>query len=218
MKIRPLRQYDNPDLSPFVIHFVSRGYPPNSNLPEDIQGMSPRERLFNGILKPRTIRAFSVFYGSDHPVVCFTECTPAGVQTLIREGRYGPWGVAFTKDCVFQKGGGPAFYIRGDEWSDVEAAALPARIRARCTKFWPGADLETANEILGDDRLTKAAEWTHEREWRVLGTDDPPGFRFEPEDVAFLVVGDWASANDRFPNVVIHSSGDVEDPDGVWIN
>ena len=32
-------------------------------------------------------------------------------QTLVRETRYGPWGIAFTKDFVFRKGGGPALYV-----------------------------------------------------------------------------------------------------------
>jgi hypothetical protein len=44
-----------------------------------------------------------------------------------------------------------------------------------------------------------------------------PSFHFQPEDVAFLVIGDWQAASDSFQNVMIDNRGCVEDPNHVWI-
>jgi hypothetical protein len=159
------------------------------------------------------IRAFRVFFGYDD-VVCFTECTPAGVTAMVQE-RYEPWGVAFSKDLVFKRGGGPAFYVRGDEWDDVYH--LPTRLRSRCTKFWPGASAEDG-ELL-DPALTQDSQWLPEREWRVPGIGEPPSFQFDPDDVAFIVVADWRYASDKYPSVVIdRRTGAIDDPDGVWLD
>ncbi len=214
MRIHDLRRYDHPDLSDFAIHFVKRAWPLNDEVPQDLLGMSGPGRLFTGILQHGEIRAFRVFYGWD-PVVCFTECTPAGIQTLVAEGRYAPWGVAFTKDFIFRQGGGPAFYVRADEWDPV--SSLPTQLRARCTKFWPGMISEESEEQIPAG-LSAVTEWTHEREWRILGSGTPPAFRFAASDVAFVVIGDWASANPDYPCVVIDgSTGNIEDPNRVWI-
>jgi hypothetical protein len=215
MKINPLRRYEHPDLSDYVIHFVSRRWGMrNDMVPHDIYAMSPKERLFEGVLTSGEIRAFRVFYGiGADEVVCFTECTPEGVKAMIRQS-YDPWGVAFTKDFVFGRGGGPAFYVRGDEWDDVWN--LPPRLRSRCTKFWPGA-APGPGEVI-DPALTKVCEFLPEREWRVLGTGDPASFRFESADVAFVVVGDWESAPSDYPAVRINPfTGDIDDPAGVWV-
>lgn len=212
MQIHDLRRYEHPDLSDFVIHFVGRWGQRNDEVPSEVYAMSPKERLFDGVLASAELRAYRVFFGFDK-VVCFTECTPAGVGAMVRQ-TYDPWGVAFTKDFVFQRGGGPAFYVRGDEWDDV--FSLPPRLRSRCTKFWPGATADP-QEML-DPALQRACEYLPEREWRVLGTDDPSTFSFDPADVAFIVVGDWESASNDYPTVRINrTNGKIEDPDGVWL-
>jgi hypothetical protein len=212
MQIKALRKYGHPDLSDFVIHFVGHWGKMNNEVPEEISQMSYPERLFDGVLESGEIRAFRVFFGWDE-VVCFTECTPAGVAAMIRD-RYKPWGVAFTKDFVFKRSGGPAFYVRGDEWDDVYQ--LPPRLRARCTKFWPGATPDTGEAF--DPALGVESQWLPEREWRVLGAGDPPSFQFDPDDVAFVVVGDWESASDKYPTVVVDKwSGAIDDPSRVWL-
>jgi hypothetical protein len=212
MQIRPLRRYNHPDLSDFLIHFVGRQGRENRRVPADIYAMSPKDRLFDGVLASQEIRAFPVFFALD-PVVCLTECTPAGVSAMIRD-RYLPWGVAFRKDFVFGRGGGPAFYVRGDEWDGVYQ--LPTSLRSRCTKLWPGATPDLG-EVM-DLALTLECQFLPEREWRVLGMGDPPSFQFDPDDVAFIVVGDWSSASDKFPTVRIdQTTGRIDDPDHVWI-
>src|SRR5437763_1740339 len=117
MRQRPLAEYHHPDLSNFVIHFVARTGRHVREVPDEILLASGFQRLLD-ILRERRIRPFPAFgqAAADTPVVCFTECTPGGVETLIAQGRYEPWGIAFKKDFIFRNGGGPAFYVRGDEW------------------------------------------------------------------------------------------------------
>jgi hypothetical protein len=217
MKIYDLRRYSHPDLSNHLIHFVGRTGKANDRVPEDITELTAPGRLAN-ILEEEAIRAFPVFFGGDDPVVCFTECTPAGVRTLIRERRYSPWGVAFTKDLIFKRGGGPAFYVRGDEWKHVENG-FPPELRARCTKLWPGADFEPGLEtIFADARLGTPSEWTHEREWRVFGDGDQPAFRFRTEDIAFVVVGMPIEEPSHVPTVLINeATGRIQDDAHVWL-
>jgi len=216
VNLLPLRRYEHPDLSNYVIHFVDRMGRPNDRVPPEIAAMNGPARLAQ-IFDAGEIRAFPVFFSGEDPVVCFTECTPAGVRTLIRERRYTPWGIAFSKDVIFGAGGGPAFCVRGDEWHLVEDASFPPALRARCTKLWPGADLgEGLTSILADQRLKTPSEWTHEREWRVIGDGEPAAFRFRLEDVAFAVVG--SKIDGPVPTVHIDPiTASVTDEAGVWL-
>jgi len=216
MRVHELRRYDHPDLSNHVIHFVGRLGKANDRVPQDVATLAAPAKLAQ-IFETGIIRAFPVFFGGDEPVVCFTECTPAGVQTLIREHRYSPWGIAFSKDFVFSRRGGPAFYVRGDEWKYVESG-FPRELRARCMKLWPGAEFEPGiDPIFMDDRLRTPSEWTHEREWRVAGEGDPPAFRFRDQDVAFLVVGSNIDPGPVPAVFVDPVTAEITDHDNVWL-
>lgn len=78
------------------------------------------------------------------------------------------------KDYVYDCGGGPAFYVRHDEWDARGEWARPRSVRLE-----PGT-----------------ADWTHEREWRIALTDDDPWFTFDLEAAEALLVGDpdWSPA------------------------
>jgi hypothetical protein len=81
---------------------------------------------------------------------------------------------------------------------------------------WPGA-VPADGEVI-DPALKHACAFLPEREWRILGDGTPPAFRFDPEDVAFVVVGDWNSASRVYPSVRIDRlTGDIDDPTGVWL-
>lgn len=186
MTIRPLQRYNQPDLSDFVVHFVKRIGKSSSAVPDDIHAKTAQER-FEAILAKKQILAFPPFgYDVGVPVVCFTECTPAGIGTLLSQTRYRPLAIAFEKDFLFQNGGGPAFYIRGDEWEFVKD--LPEQLRGRATRLWPGRDGAVDKWQLEDPFLDTRSEWTHEREWRVHGTGSPPAFNFSLADIAFFIV------------------------------
>jgi hypothetical protein len=230
MKLRDLRRYRNPDLSDYVVHFTGRSGENNPLVPPDIVAREAWDRLAQ-IMMTFGIKAFPPF-GLGDPVVCFTECTISGIKALMSESRYQACGVAFTKDYVFKQGGGPAFYVRGDEWPAIEH--LPAALRARTTRFWPGAIPEHGEMLPW--YLQRPSEWLHEREWRILGKGAPPRLPFQWEDVAFLITPhpNWQSfvgsyigsfsddtyeqAFMKIPSVVVAQDGTaIQDPDHIWI-
>lgn len=189
MRINELRKYGHPDISDFVVHFSGRSGRGGPRVPKRIRDMEDWQRL-GQILLDQRIFAFPPF-GTDEPVVCFTECTKSGIKTLMSDHSYTPCGVAFAKDVVFQRGGGPALYVRGDEWEHVDA--LPAHLKARAIRLWSGATCLDGAAI--PRYLEGPSEWLHEREWRVAGSGDPPSFSFEWSDVAFVIAPDprWAN-------------------------
>jgi hypothetical protein len=179
--LRPLASISHPDFNDLVIHFSGRSG--LSNVTLDISPLTPRERLLRILVEGR-LRAFTMF-NTGHKAVCFTESTRRGVQWLIGQRRYEPYGVAFARQTVFERGGGPALYVRGDEWSAV--AQWPPTMRARATRFWPGAEAE-GDESLAHE-VSSRSEWLVEREWRALPNSDGD-WLFDLSEVDFLVVAD----------------------------
>jgi hypothetical protein len=221
VRTKALRRYRVPDLADQVIHFTGR-QGGRINVDDDILNLSDEERL-SRIVTSGTIRAFAT-WAAPLPVVCFTESTPAALRTLIADGRYTPFGVAFNKQAVFDQRGGPALYVRGDEWHHLHA--LPNELRSRAVRFWPGAEPD-AGEAL-PDHLTNPSEWLHEREWRV-----PANFRFDWDDVAYVLATDaWFDATEEqirievdenyagwfagIPRVTVGGDGRLYDASGLW--
>jgi len=184
-----------------------------------------RDRLLR-ILVDGVIRGFTTF-GAGAPVVCLTESSKAAVLELLRERRYEPCGIGFAKQLVFDKNGGPALYVRGDEWEPA-TASLPYPLRSRLVRFWPGADADPG-ELL-PQHLRTTSEWLHEREWRV-----PLELRFGWGDVKFLIVPhagwqafyanwieawagpEYAAVFAAVPAVVLDDGGNVLlDQFGIW--
>ncbi len=83
-------------------------------------------------MNDRRILGFESF-GSQLPVVCFCDGSWDTIDWLVRCGRYEPWGVMLEKDYVYDCGGGPAFYVRHDEWH-----ARGERARPRAVRLEPG--------------------------------------------------------------------------------
>jgi hypothetical protein len=213
MPIKPLRKYSSPDLSNFVIHFTGRGGRPNDQVPAEIRNATPKERLLT-ILREGRILGFPIF-GQNEAVVCFTEASPAGVSTLVREGRYQAWGVAYSKDVVFAQKGGPVLYVRGDELLDTYA--LSEALRARVTKVWPGVE-QGPDEPIWQPHERTESEWTHEREWRVPLVGGRTEFVFGSNDVAFVLVPSWSHAPPGYPAVVFDAAtGAIQDSSHHWV-
>jgi hypothetical protein len=191
VQIRPLWSPPQPDLSQEVIHLTGRCGPHHAALPVEISEMTAVERLAS-ILRQQHIQAFPAFgIGVDVPVVCFSEATLKGIHYLVDGAggapRYEPYGIAFTKQTVFEHGGGPALYVRGDEWDLV--SQLPAALRGRATRYWPGADPDPGEGPL-QPALRTMSLWTHEREWRIVGSE---GFCFTWDQIAYVLAPDQAS-------------------------
>lgn len=179
--VRPLRTYNLPDISDHLIHFTGRrGGRPGVN--ECVAAMTPGQRLAD-IVRSGFIRASTTF-GAPEAVTCFTESTTAAVGRLLAEGRYTPHGIAFTKQFVFDRGGGPVYYVRGDKWDD-----FPTEHKSMAVRFWPGATDDDGSSL--PHPLGGASEWLHEREWRVMGD-----VRFAVSDIAYLITpyAGWVDA------------------------
>lgn len=232
-RIFPLRTYDLPDIGDHLVHFTGRTGA-RYEVPVDIRDLDAPGRLAQ-ILYQGRIRAVSTFGTGRRPVVAFTESSQASVLRLIGEGRYTPWGIGFSKQVIFNQGGGPVLYVRGDEW-DAAVAALPDPLRARVVRFWPGAVWEEGDPVMFDgaqqlpDVITSESQWLHEREWRV-----PHDVSFGWADVKFLIVPapDWTAGQAHqygvaygeeyaqhfaaIPTVAIDATGRLlYDGSGIW--
>jgi hypothetical protein len=190
-RVFPLRAYDLPDIGDHVIHFTGRTGG-RFAVPDDIRNLTYPDRLAQ-ILYQGRIRAVPTFGTGGRSIVAFTESSQATVLQLISEGSYTPWGIGFSKQFIFNQGGGPVLYVRGDEW-DAVTAALPDPVRARAVRFWPGAAWQVGDPLMFDgaqqlpDAIANESQWLHEREWRV-----PHDVVFGWGDVKFLIVPapDW---------------------------
>ena len=134
-------------------------------------------------------------YGVRSPIVCFTESTRQGLDHLVRDLGYEPWGLMFTKDYAWGQGAAPALYVRSDDFSALDTT--PQEFRARAIRLEPGD-----------------SEWLHEREWRCPCEE----FTFERKDVVALLVGSrqWAPA---VPDMVFNGhtfEWDVEALPAPW--
>lgn len=99
------------------------------------------------------------------------------MPSLIPQRRYEPCGVGFSKQFIFDKNGGPALYVRGDEW-ETATAVIPEPLRSRLVRFWPGAEADP-REIL-PSHLRSISEWLHERE---MASGDRTSLRLDRRQV-----------------------------------
>lgn len=135
----------HPGVSDVLAHLCGRAR--QDGLPADVTSMAPQDRL-SAILWTANLRGFPPYGGVD-PVVSFTESRPEGLAYLIREKSWAPWGIVLDRDSVFELGGGPVWYVRGDMWNAVTTSSL-ASVRSWFVRLQPGE-----------------SEWLHEREWRM---------------------------------------------------
>lgn len=157
-KLRPVA---HPDLSPILTHFVTRGRPPSKDVPAHILAMPPKARL-ESILWQGSISAFVTFSGGN-PAVCMTETKFDGLKFLIRDRGYEPWGLVFSRQGVYDAGGGPVWYTRPAEYAQLSPAQ-----RSWAVRLDPGSD------------------WLEEREWRV---PRPPRLDNEPPKIPLISLG-----------------------------
>lgn len=99
---------------------------------------------------------------------------------LIGRRHYQPWGLIFTRQSVYDAGGGPVWYVRPDEYHLVRSVSM--RVKSWLVRLEPGS-----------------SDWLEEREWRVpLSGDDAaePALPLLPLHLAAVLVGDqnWSPA------------------------
>jgi hypothetical protein len=172
-----LRPVEHPDQSALLTHFCDRARP-QAGIPSGILQMSAPQRL-ESILWESRLRAFVTYSGGD-PAVCLTEATPNGLGFLIGRRHYQPWGLVFTRQGVYDAGGGPVWYARPDEYHRVRSVS--ARVKSWLVRLEPGS-----------------SDWLEEREWRIPLSDDDaaePALPLHALHLAALLVGDrnWSPA------------------------
>jgi len=168
-----------PDYSPLVVHFTKE--PDRRMVREDLINEShplfcyrrstALQRLVS-ILESKKIYASPMpFLPHNCEAVCFTECI---WDALVGHAeRYSPYGVVFSKRLIFEKGGGPALYIRGDSLSAI-GNGIPPNLEPLVAPFDPQSVLMPGVQL----------DWLHEREWRL-----PDSLTFEYSDVEYVIVG-----------------------------
>lgn len=187
MIIRQLWDLHYPGLSNNVVHFTGRiADEDNEDVPLEIATLEPEERLA-AILNSGVLRAHHPYGSLGDPSVCFTEATRPGLARLVQGERYEAWGVGFTKRFIFESGGAPALYVRGDNWEAIRNSNLPSSLKALVTRFWPGADPLPGQPPLAG-HLSRPSQWCHEREWRVPRPENDRAFHFGLGAVQLLVV------------------------------
>jgi hypothetical protein len=96
------------------------------------------------------------FVKGPHPAACFTETPLSALKHFASEegkpedARYSYYGVAVSKHAAFSQGARPVIYL-----PDMEARWIPEEEKWRHVRYEYGS-----------------VDWTHEREWRVLGDLD----------------------------------------------
>ena len=151
------------DYSPLLVHLVRDQ---SFSAPQLIKDSHPliafaetpaKERLFN-ILTSRKIFGSPMPWVENHPeAVCFTECV---WRALVRHtNAYSCYGLVFNKKLIFDRGGGPALYVRGDHVDPI-LANFPEDQQAFVTPFDPESKLKEGVRL----------DFLHEREWRLPGS------------------------------------------------
>lgn len=178
---------NRPDISLFLAHFTSNKFPKGhkdaDNPTNAYKYFNAEKRLIN-ILKEKRIFASQMPWIGKHNAVCFTECPWTSLVTHTKQ--YSSYGVGFTKDFIFNNGGGPVYYVRADVFNSQK---WDENVIPYVTPFWPSYATKGIKP-LGE---TCFCDYTHEREWRI--THD---LNFEYEDIQFIVLPDY-TAMAKFP-------------------
>lgn len=168
----PLLRPAGPGQSYWMCHFCGRppGTAVSSQLDPWIAALTPQQRLEN-ILWTGTLLG-SVPFGATHNMVCFSESSPEHLYWLLRERGFSGWGLLFTRQWVYDLFGGPVWYARNDQYN-----ALTCDQRDWAVRLEAGA-----------------ADWLHEREWRIRVLPQHSGLLVRPEDIEAILVEDpnWA--------------------------
>jgi hypothetical protein len=196
----PFDTLHTPDYSPFVVHFTKGHRMVRDELVNEgdplfeFRQASARDRLRN-VLQKRTIHAsFMPFLPTNCRSVCFTECIWDGLNRLADV--YSPYGVVFSKRLIFDRGGGPALYLRGDALLAF-GKRIPEELHAFIAPFDPQATLQPGVSL----------DYLQEREWRLPGS-----LTFEYADIEYVIVESIEDAS-----ALVHQIGAQQLPEAKVI-
>jgi len=172
------------DYSPLVVHFTKSSRMVCDNL---IVGGDPlfeykqsnaKERLMSILEERKIFDSPMPFLPLQPRAVCFTECIWDGLASL--SDQYSPYGIVFSKRMIFDLGGGPALYVRGDAMA-VDGNQIPVRLHPFIAPFDPDAAIKPGVPL----------DWLHEREWRL-----PKSLEFSFANIEYVLVGSIKEASE----------------------
>lgn len=159
------------DMSNYVVHFTKGG-----DLGDDYDTIM--SIYSSGVLKAQSsfgIGRSRAPEGADQSAVCFSEIPPGEWGRLVAR-RKTKYGLAFTKQFVVDRGGGPIWYA----WKGTpQAYSLDDMMNRAATD--ETAPIWAITPMIDSPGDTYQFDW--EREWRHCGD-----LRFSPSDVSFLLI------------------------------
>jgi hypothetical protein len=189
---------NRPDFSNYIAHFTSgsgnikSGHTPGTF--ETKAKMSAKNKLIS-ILTDKKIIATPMPWTKAN-AVCFTECPWASL--IAHTKRYSPYGIGFNKPFVFSRNGGPAIYIRPDNYKDqMDGGKFTKHLWPFVTPFAPSyrPDWMKERHPMAD------CDYSHEREWRV-----PHDFEFEYSNIEFVILKNYDDMA-KFPTTLKDAIG-----------
>lgn len=165
-----------PAQNELLTHFCGRpaGARMTPHVPPEIAMLQPKQRL-ERILWEQRLLGFPPFGANyAYPMLCLSESPPDHLRWLFQVRGWQPWGVMFTRQQVYDMGGGPAWYTRQAQYDTLTEQQRPWAVR-----------LDAAPENKSD--------WLHEREWRTPVLAANPAVILPIGSVAGIIVGerDW---------------------------
>lgn len=171
------------DYSPLVVHFTKDHRMVRHDLIVDadplfVYRQTPALDRLKSIIQNQIIHAsFMPFLPTERRAVCFTECIWEGLTRLAEQ--YSPYGIVFPKRLIFDQGGGPAIYLRGDTLHAI-GNDIPEKLHPFIAPFDPEATLRPGVPL----------DWLQEREWRL-----PSSLAFQYSDIEYVLVDSIADAS-----------------------
>ncbi len=156
-----------------LIHFCGRaqGAKATPCVPGDIASSAPDQRL-DAILWEEHLRGFPPFGADwDQPMICLSESPPAHLSWLVGSRGWPPWGLIFSRQFIYDIGGGPAWHARSSEYETLGRDHRRWAVRLDTT---PG----------------RQSDWLFEREWRVPVPSDNPALHVTPHNLTGILIGD----------------------------
>jgi hypothetical protein len=155
-----------------LVHFCGRpwGTTPTPYVSSGVRNQTPQERLAN-ILWEQRLNGYPPFRAQwNQPMICLSESPVDHLKWLLRDRQWPPWGLLFSRQNIYDLGGGPAWYVREAQYLGLLPEQIPWAVR-----------LETA---------PPRSDWLHEREWRIPVSPFNPAIFLAPGSIQAVLVGD----------------------------
>lgn len=149
-----------------------------NDLVESFSTKTAKERLIS-ILQTKKILSSNMPW-TNLSCVCFTECPWSSL--LSHTQQYSPFGIGFTKEYIFKKGGAPALYMRVNIFEKLRKKKKKSKDENEMWTFVTPFSPEYGTPYTRG-LLKRWVDYSQEREWRT-----PADLSFEYSDIAFIIV------------------------------